>query len=165
MKYLLAALATLATVGSASAADLAYRGARPPVAAPIYSPFYNWTGFYVGINGGGGFGGSTWDGVGDFNVSGGMIGVTAGYNYQINQFVLGAEADIDWSGMNGSNNGCFLGCETRNSWLGTFRGRLGYAFDRFMPYLTAGVALGNISANLPVLPILPGGSTTTAGWT
>ena len=64
MKYLLAGLATLASVGSASAADLSYRGPRPPVAAPIYSPFYNWTGFYVGINGGGGFGGSTWDGVG-----------------------------------------------------------------------------------------------------
>jgi outer membrane immunogenic protein len=165
MKYLLAGLIALTAAGSASAADLAYRGPRPPVAAPIYSPFYNWTGFYVGINGGGGWGNSTWDGIGGFSVSGGMIGVTAGYNYQINQFVLGAEADIDWSGMNGSNNGCFLGCETRNSWLATVRGRLGYSFDRFMPYLTAGVALGNISASLPLLPILPGGSSTTAGWT
>ena len=162
MKYLLAGLATLTMVGSASAADLAYRGARPPVMAPVYSPFYNWSGFYIGINGGGGWGSSTWDGIGGFSVSGGMIGVTGGYNYQINQFVLGAEADIDWSGINGSTNGCFFGCETRNSWLGTARGRLGYAFDRFMPYLTGGLAVGNISANTQ---LLPGGSTTNAGWT
>jgi len=162
MRYLLAGLATLTMVGSASAADLAYRGARPPVMAPVYSPFYNWSGFYIGINGGGGWGSSTWDGIGGFSVSGGMIGVTGGYNYQINQFVIGAEADIDWSGINGSTNGCFFGCETRNSWLGTARGRLGYAFDRFMPYLTGGLAVGNISAKTQ---LLPGGSTTNAGWT
>ncbi len=81
-----------------------------------------------------------------------MIGVTVGYNYQINQFVLGAEADIDWSGINGSHTGCFFGCETRNSWLATVRGRLGYSFDRFMPYLTAGLALRRHQANQPSCP-------------
>lgn len=161
-KYLLAGLAALTTIGSASAADLTYRRPPPPVAAPIYSPYYNWTGFYLGINGGGGWGSSTWDGIGSFSMSGGLIGVTGGYNYQINQFVIGAEADLDWSGIKGSNNGCFFGCETRNAWFGTLRGRLGYSFDRFMPYLTAGLAFGDIRANTS---FLPGGSITNAGWT
>ena len=163
MKYLLAGLAALTTISSASAADLPYRGARAPMAAaPVYSQYYNWTGFYLGINGGGGWGGSTWDGVGGFSVSGGLIGVTGGYNYQINQFVIGAEADIAWSGISGSHTGCFFGCETRNAWFGTMRGRLGYSFDRFMPYLTAGLAFGDIQANTS---FLPGGSITNAGWT
>ncbi len=42
------------------------------------------------------------------------------------------------------------------------RGRLGYAFDRFLPYITGGLALGDINATVPVLP---GGSISNAGWT
>src|SRR5262245_24672691 len=134
-RFLLASVGMFVLVGSAAAADLSYRRA-PVVAAraPVYSPYYNWTGFYLGINGGGGWGSSTWDGVGNFGVSGGLIGVTGGYNYQFNQFVLGGEADIDWSGIKGSTAVCFNVCETKNSWLGTARIRLGYAFDRFMPF-------------------------------
>src|SRR5262245_14776846 len=129
-RLLLASVGMLVLVGSAAAADLPYRGS-PVARAPVYSPYYNWTGFYLGINGGGGWGSSTWDGVGNFSVSGGLIGVTGGYNYQFNQFVLGGEADIDWSGIKGSTNAvCFNVCETKNSWLGTARIRLGYAFDR-----------------------------------
>jgi outer membrane immunogenic protein len=77
--------------------------------------------------------------------------------------VVGLEGDIDWSGMRGTTNTlCPPGCETRNHWLSTVRGRVGYAFDRFLPYLTAGLAVGDIAANVPGFP---GGSITTAGWT
>jgi outer membrane immunogenic protein len=65
--------------------------------------------------------------------------------------------------VDGSTNVlCAPGCSTRNHWLATARGRLGYAFNRFLPYLTAGLALGDISATLPGFP---GGSITNAGWT
>ena len=148
--------------GTAGAADLQPRYQPVPRAA-IYSPIYNWTGFYLGINGGGGWGRSQWDGVGRFDVSGGLIGGTIGYNWQFGQAVVGIEGDIGWSGISGSTTVlCPAGCETRNHWLATVRGRVGYSFDRFLPYLTAGLAFGDINATTPGFP---GGSITTAGWT
>ena len=148
--------------GTAGAADLQPRYQPVPRAA-IYSPIYNWTGFYLGINGGGGWGRSQWDGVGRFDVSGGLIGGTIGYNWQFGQAVVGIEGDIGWSGIRGSTTAlCPAGCDTRNHWLATARGRVGYSFDRFLPYLTAGLAFGDINATTPGFP---GGSITTAGWT
>jgi outer membrane immunogenic protein len=159
-------LALAGAVGSAAAADYPppYRPAQPqPYAAPYYAPAYSWTGFYLGINGGGGWGQTQWDGVGTWDLSGGLIGGTIGYNWQFNQLVLGAEGDIDWSGIKGTSTTlCPVGCETRNKWLVTVRGRLGYAFDRFLPYVTGGIAAGDITATPPVLP---GGNASNAGWT
>ena len=127
-----AALGLLAFAGAtATAADLP----RYQPVAPVYNPVYYWTGFYIGINGGGGWGESQWDGINKFDLSGGLIGGTIGYNWQVGQIVVGAEGDIDWSGVKGTTTAlCAAGCETRNKWLATVRGRLGYAFDRFLPY-------------------------------
>jgi outer membrane immunogenic protein len=156
--------AGLAGVG-AQAADLPPRYAPMVPQAPIYSPLYNWTGFYVGINGGGGWGRSQWDGIDKFGPSGGLIGGTLGYNWQVGgRWVVGVEGDVDWSGIRATTTvlPCALGCETRNHWLATARGRAGYAWDRFLPYLTAGLALGDVSASRPGFPA---GNSTTAGWT
>ncbi len=156
-------LAVACAGGPAAAADFPRYQPPPPAYSPAYGPGYYWTGFYLGINGGGGWGTSQWDGVGNFDLSGGVIGGTVGYNWQVNQFVLGAEGDVDWSGIKGTTTVlCPTGCETRNKWLATVRGRLGYAFDRFLPYVTGGLAVGDIAASVP---ILPGGSITNAGWT
>ena len=57
---------------------------------------------------------------------------------------------------------CAIGCETKHNWLGTFRGRVGYAFDRFLPYFTGGVALGEVQANLTGFPAA---TETRTGWT
>jgi outer membrane immunogenic protein len=159
----------MALAGTAGAADLPRR-AEMPAKAPAYlaAPIYNWTGLYLGLNGGGGWGRSSWDSTlaptGDFNTSGGVIGGTAGYNWQMGQAVFGLEGDIDWSNIRGtaSTAACPPGCETRNTWLSTVRGRLGYAADRWMPYITGGVALGDIRANFPGAI---GGSASKAGWT
>lgn len=160
----LVAVSMAAFVGlvvQASAADL---GRAPRVApAPVYAPIYSWAGFYLGVNGGGGFGNSSWTGVSsDFNTSGALFGGQAGYNWQFGQTVLGLEGDIQWSGIKGSG-ACAFGCETRNNWFGTVRGRLGYAYDRFLPYVTGGLAYGNIEAN-PSFGFTSA-STTNAGWT
>ena len=129
MCFSIAALAAL--TGTAAAADLVTRGYYPPPPPPIYVPLYNWTGFYIGVNGGGGFGNSNWDSTGGRDVSGWLAGATAGYNYQWGQAVLGVEGDIDWTDINGSTtDSCPGGCETSNTWLATVRGRLGYAADR-----------------------------------
>lgn len=166
-RFVFAGLGALAMMmGAANAADIARRPAAMPVKAPAYAP-YNWTGFYIGINGGGGWGTSSWSGPtssNSTNVSGGLVGGTVGYNMQMNQAVFGLEGDIDWSNIRGSTSAapCTTSCETRNSWLGTVRGRIGYAFDRFLPYFTGGLAVGDIQAN----PTGFGGSTSTkAGWT
>ncbi|MGE3147832.1 MAG: outer membrane protein [Pseudorhodoplanes sp.] len=158
-------LAALVIAGQAAAADLGRRAM--PVKAPEYmAPIYLWTGSYIGINGGGGWGNSKWDSAaaptGNFDVSGGLIGGTIGYNWQNGPFVFGLEGDIDWSDIRGTTTtNCAAGCETRNTWLGTGRGRIGYAFDRFLPYVTGGVAFGGVEANRPGFG---GASETQAGW-
>ncbi|HEX2653215.1 MAG TPA: outer membrane protein [Xanthobacteraceae bacterium] len=160
------ALSALAVGSSANAADL---GRAPYYKAPMSAPlsYYNWTGLYLGINAGGAFGRSSFDSVlasGEFDASGGMVGGTVGYNYQVGSAVWGLEGDLDWSGVRGST-ACFGGtltCETRNEWLGTVRGRLGWSFDRWMPYVTGGLAVGDIKASVPGIG---SASTTRAGWT
>jgi outer membrane immunogenic protein len=162
-------LALQLMVGAAAAADVIPRY-QPVPPAPAYgvavlAPPY-WTGFYLGINGGGGWGRSQWDGVDTFAVSGGLIGGTIGYNWQLGPrwgWVLGVEGDVDWSGIGGTTTVlCPLGCQTRNHWLATARGRVGFAWDWVLPYVTAGLAAGDISA---ATVALPGGSTTATGWT
>jgi outer membrane immunogenic protein len=156
-----ACAALCALTGAAAAADLPV-GPQGYYKAPAYVP-YSWTGLYLGVNGGGAFSRSTWDSTGPFNLDGGLVGGTAGYNYQIGQAVLGVEGDIDWSGIRGSTtNGCVPGCQTSNTWLSTVRGRIGFAAGRFMPYLTGGAAFGDVRATTPAFA---GASNTNAGWT
>ena len=144
-------LAIAATMTSASAADMAR---RMPTKAPAYvEQYYSWTGFYAGVNGGWGFGNSDWSNVAggnSFDIDGGVAGGTIGYNYQMGRVVLGVEGDMDWSDIRGTTTSVpCLGssCETRNTWMATARGRIGYAFDRIMPYVTAGGAFGDVSMN------------------
>ncbi len=165
MKQFLLASVGLVVVGTvaASAADIPRRAPAPPpvVAAPVYS----WTGAYIGINGGYGWGESRFSApfnTGSFDLSGGLVGGTLGYNYQVGQAVFGAEGDIDWSGIKGSTLCGGTTCETRNNWLSTVRGRLGYSFDRFMPYVTGGLAIGDIENNIAGIG---GARDTKAGWT
>ncbi|MGC1446415.1 MAG: outer membrane protein, partial [Xanthobacteraceae bacterium] len=115
------------------------------------------------LNGGGALGNSSWDSTGNRNISGGLAGGTIGYNYQWGRAVFGVEGDIDWADIDGStNNGCPRGCKTSDTWLSTVRGRLGYAADRFMPFVTGGAAFGDIRASTPGFAAT---SSTNAGWT
>jgi outer membrane immunogenic protein len=168
----LAAFAVLASSFSAQAADIprpVYKGGVRPVVA-----YYNWTGFYAGINAGYGFGTSDWSLVTSASnkPTGYLIGGTVGYNYQLGSIVLGVEGDYDWSNVKGSAT-CLVVvvCTTENTWLATFRGRVGYAFDRWLPYITAGGAYGNVKATSSItLPILGATTLTSAsksqmGWT
>ena len=155
-----------ALASAAAAADLSrrYPPAPPPVVS-VYTAAYNWTGFYIGVNGGGAFGHSNWDSAGGFNLTGGLVGGTVGYNWQQpgSPWVLGIESDLDFSGISGTTTTlCPLGCRTANNWLGTVRGRVGYAIDRIMPYVTGGLAFGNIKATTPGFP---GVDNTNTGWT
>jgi len=159
----LGVLAVATIMSSANAADIARRH-EMPTKAPLYAAPYNWTGLYVGINGGGGFGTSDVATVppGSFNTNGGLIGGTIGYNWQMGQTVFGLEGDIDWTDLRGSGACAGTTCETRNSWLSTARGRIGYAFDRFLPFVSGGAAFGDIQNNITGI----GSATETrVGWT
>lgn len=139
-----AAAALLMAPLAAQAADLpSYKA--PARLAPSYS---NWTGFYVGINGGYGFGDSTWDVPAVSNSpKGAVAGGTLGYNFQTGSWLWGVEGDFDYSGMK-DDVVCGAGtCETKNSWLATARARLGYAgWNNWLPFITGGAAMGDIKA-------------------
>src|SRR5215471_15550890 len=152
MKRILATVLFSAAVsGSALASDLPPPRAVPPRAPAVYAPVpvYSWSGFYIGINGGWGFGHSDWTiaGVttGNFNINGGLVGGTVGANWQVDSWVFGLEGDFDGSWIDGKNTSVCVAvnCETKNKWLATARGRFGFAADRVLFYLTAGGAFGD----------------------
>lgn len=145
------AFAALVLASGAQAADLPRRGAAPPPAPLAAAPqAKNWTGFYAGVNGGVAFDGFTKGGKRLFKEdTGGLIGGTAGYNYQVNQFVVGVEGDLDYSSLNGKR-APFPGARTKatvNS-LGTVRARVGFAADKALVYATGGYAGGNVKSSI-----------------
>ncbi len=151
MKKILTAALLASVATSAFAADLPSRKAPPP--APVYyAPPFSWTGFYVGINGGGGFtdvrgnqfigGGSVFG-----SPSGGIVGGQIGYNYQINQLVLGVEGQLDWADLNRSRTFADGSSDKLNvNTLGNVLARVGYAYDRTLFYVAAGYAGGDVHA-------------------
>jgi outer membrane immunogenic protein len=175
--------------GAADAADLAVKAA--PVASPAMfspAPIATWTGFYVGLNGGGGWGtsnhtltitgGGAGGSSGDFNVSGGLFGGTIGYNYQMGPWVMGGEADLDWANIRGSQTLAAFGAvgiagtgsvSSQLSWLDTVRLRLGYAFGPSLLYITGGAAYGSVTAQINAAAAgvagFLGQSDTRLGWT
>ncbi len=158
------AVAALAMTSGAQAADLSVAPLYKAPPAPV-TPAYNWSGFYLGLNGGGGWGRSNWDTSSDrFGTSGGLVGGTAGYNWQFGHAVLGLEGDIDWTNISGTGTStlCPAGCTTSETWLSTVRGRAGYAFGGVLPYVTGGLAAGDIRA---ATPGFAGATDTNAGWT
>jgi outer membrane immunogenic protein len=164
MKRIVIACVSIAALGGvATAADLPPSPAVPAYKAPAYVPLaYTWSGFYIGLNGGGAWGSSSWTTPGSFTTTGGFVGGTIGYNYQMDQAVLGIEGDFDWADINGSTSCGAVTCKTNDNWLSTVRGRLGYAADHFMPYITGGLAAGDIQASVTGFS---GGSATNVGWT
>jgi outer membrane immunogenic protein len=134
------------------------------------APAFTWSGSYIGLVGGGGFGRSSHNfpalASGDFDVDGGIVGGTIGFTRQIGPWVLGLENDFSWAEIKGSGSAGAFAFDSRLNWLETLRLRAGYAFDRWMPYVTAGVAFGEVEATTSVVgvPVLTGTSV-HAGWT
>jgi outer membrane immunogenic protein len=171
------ALLIAAPLSAANAADMAVKA--PPLAPP---PAYNWTGFYLGAEGGGGWGHAEHTDVtgfdsGPFALSGGLIGGTIGYNWQINKIVLGLEGDGSGAWIKGSTmgtpplnlcGGAPSSCQSALQALGTFRARAGIAIDRFLPYVTGGLAVGALhghEGDILANGAVGDGTVTVAGWT
>jgi outer membrane immunogenic protein len=149
-------LASGAIVSGADAQQApAYRGLPPPL-------FYNWTGVYAGVHVGGG-----WADLGVGDTGTGFIGGgQVGFNYQVNQWVWGLEADISGSGINNNlaSIGTPFGPITANfNWnsLTTLAPRFGYASDNWLVYSKVGGAWADVSVNVNA----PFGFNSSAGGT
>lgn len=172
MKKLAATLIAISSLtGSAFAADLP---ARTYTKAPIMQATYNWSGFYVGVSAGADWDRDagnlaidpgthltislpivTAAGAGSRNGTGFIGGGQIGYNWQAPQsnWVFGLEADFSGvSSAQGRAASGFLSAgapftiteASRTDWLSTVRGRIGYAWDRSLLYVTGGLAIADV---------------------
>jgi len=158
-KVALGAVASfLVFAGSAFAADI-------PVKAPAYAPIpYNWTGFYIGGQAGRGWSTNAVTNVtGTTNFPAGFVhdtqhgsgflgGGYAGYNYQINQFVVGIDGDYSWASLKGSGTnhspvtaGVITNTNDTVKWIASLTGRVGYAMNNWMSFGKAGWAWAGFS--------------------
>jgi outer membrane immunogenic protein len=156
-KIMLGAVALVAIgVGPALAADLP---AKVNTKAPVAAPIYDWSGFYIGLDGGGGWARKCWDltnnggaalttsfreGCG--NASGGMFGAQVGYRWQTAAWVFGLEAKGDWANYRGSNVSLFYPAgsvtdQSKVNAMGLFTGQVGYAINNILLYGTGGAAV------------------------
>jgi outer membrane immunogenic protein len=173
--YILAAAMSAFVVTGAVAADMpVYKAAPPPVVVP---PPLTWAGFYVGVNGGAVWNkvkGTNTDYIESCDILdcylssfsnshsktkvGGTFGGQIGYNWQGGPWVYGVEADLNWASAKVSatrslydpffDQGVSGSVSSELTWLGTIRGRLGYAWGPTMVYGTGGVAFGGVKNSI-----------------
>jgi outer membrane immunogenic protein len=171
-KLFLSTAALFAVTGTAFAADLPARSA-PPVYVPPPPPIFTWTGAYIGGQVGYEFGRSTASleptgvGLGGYNPNGVVGGAHIGYNYQINQYVIGLEGDVNGSSYRGNSGFGGAGVDSVRSDIdGSVRGRVGWAWDRTLFYATGGAAFAPVHHSFAAFN---GGVDTTSptrvGWT
>jgi outer membrane immunogenic protein len=141
---------------------------------------FSWTGAYIGITAGYGWGDSRFfdDGIGSnsFDIDGFVLGGTLGYNFHRDNILIGVEADLSYSGISGSFGpgnlgqpgggfwGCGSGaCVTDINWFGTLRGRLGFTADDLLVFATGGLAYGDVDSQIRNAPTWRTGGT-EVGW-
>jgi opacity protein-like surface antigen len=154
MKRLLLAAAIFASgAASVSAADL---GARPYAKAPALVPVYNWTGFYIGGNVGGGVASSRFDDpcfyCSSATPTDGFFtgGAQVGYNYQFGAGLIGIEADVSGnskfkSSVLGGNDNVAMTVNAKADVSGTIRARAGVVVSNALAYVTGGAAWAHVA--------------------
>jgi outer membrane immunogenic protein len=161
-KFLLGTIGIVAMgLAPAMAADLPARAPVYTKAPAMVAPIYVWTGFYIGVNGGGGWSHKCWDvtnilGVtlptalsdGCHNATGGVAGGQIGYRWQSASWVFGLEAAGDWANLKGSNSSPLLAGtifnvtdQSKINALGFFTGQVGYAWNNVLWYIKGGAAV------------------------
>jgi outer membrane immunogenic protein len=150
-KFLIAAAGLVALATPALAADMAPAPVYSKAPAVVVAPVINWTGFYVGAEGGYGWGrdrlsfptaGTT---TGRFDTSGGIAGGVVGYNWQASNWVFGVEGNFDWADIKGSTTcpNAALFCRTDLNEIFSGTGRIGYAWNSVLLYGKGGYAWTN----------------------
>lgn len=156
-------LSSATPLSSGGVADMLLKAAAPPRS-------WSWTGFYLGVNGGGAGGDTAWTytlplfPTASHTTSGGLVGGTAGYNWQFTPLAAaGVDGDWDWADI-GGNAECpnhVYSCQSKISDLGTARARLGMVWDGALIYATGGLAWGDVTirtVNTSGAPTPPSGT-------
>jgi outer membrane immunogenic protein len=142
--------------GAANAADLPARTYTK--APPIVAPIYDWSGFYIGLNGGGassrecytitnsaGVALANTPSEGCHNATGGLAGGQVGYRWQAANWVFGVEAQGDWADLSGSNPSLTALIpytnQTKIDAIGLFTGQIGYVWNNVLFYVKGGAAV------------------------
>lgn len=152
MKKILLVTASLIALGAAAPALAADLAARPYTKAPaMMVAVYDWSGFYIGANGGWGSARNRWDSTvgligseGSHDSDGGTVGGQVGYRWQSGTFVFGVEAQGNWADFNGSNTSTLfpgLVNNTKTDAFGLFTGQVGYAMNNALLYVKGGAAV------------------------
>ena len=187
MKKFLLGMIGLVALGMAAPASAADLAARPYRAAPLpmVAAIYDWSGFYIGGNGGWGQSRNCWDFVGVAGTvigdgcrehSGGIAGGQIGYRWQAGTWVFGLEGQGDWADLSSSRVSVFnplFSTRTKTDGIGLFTGQIGYAFNSALLYVKGGAAV--TSNRFSILSTLTGtelasasstrwGGTVGVGW-
>jgi len=180
----LLAVLTAVPVTGASATDMPLKAPAVPYAA------YNWTGFYLGGEFGGGWATDTATNLTTtttfpagfvhtpIRYSGILGGVYGGYNFQINQFVIGIDGDYTWAGLTGALTepsalvaGAVVNTSDKINWISTVTGRAGYAINNWLLFVKGGWAWAGFSETgrgitpAGVVDSATSASSTRNGWT
>jgi len=138
--FTLAVLAFSSAV-PAMAADMAFEQSAPQPDQTTQSS-YNWSGFYLGIQGGYSWNQAKYQGL-EQRLNGGSLGAHAGYNFQTGNIVYGIENDFNYNLEKGN--------EANLQWDASGRGRVGYAWDRTLFFTTAGIAAAGGKVDVPAI--------------
>jgi outer membrane immunogenic protein len=153
MKKVLLVTASLIALGAAAPALAADLAARPYTKAPaMIAAVYDWSGFYIGVNGGWGSSRNSWDSnapflagsEGSHDSTGGTVGGQVGYRWQAGTWVFGLEAQGNWADFSGSNVSTLFPGFVNTSKIdafGLFTGQIGYAANNVLFYLKGGAAV------------------------
>jgi outer membrane immunogenic protein len=149
MKKFLLVTASLVALGAAAPAVAADLAARPYTKAPpMMMAAYDWSGFYVGINGGGGTSHNSWNfggaSEGSHDATGGTVGGQIGYRWQTGPVVFGVEAQGNWADFTGNNVSLLFpgdNNQTKINAFGLFTGQVGYSFNNVLLYVKGGAAV------------------------
>jgi outer membrane immunogenic protein len=185
----LALLSTTLLAGIAAAADL-----RAPARGPAFSPpppsYFSWTGFYIGVHGGGDWFQKDWsspatpinlggcivlgcnNSVGGHTANSWLAGGQVGLNYQVSNWVFGVEGQFSATKLEGSNaqppfsTGFIITNHTKTDSLGTVAARVGVAWDRVLLYAKGGGAWAHDQfwTSIPGLPVGQSRTETRGGW-
>ncbi|MBV8926810.1 MAG: porin family protein [Bradyrhizobium sp.] len=147
LMFVTASLLALGAVAPAVAADLPARTYTK--APPLVQAAYDWSGFYIGINGGGATGRTTWNLVGgptegSHDATGGTVGGQIGYRWQQGPVVFGVEAQGNWADFTGNNVSLAIPGDrnqTKIDAFGLFTGQIGYAWNNALLYVKGGAAV------------------------
>jgi outer membrane immunogenic protein len=167
MKRFLFAVTAAAVLGAAAQVSAADLSAPVPTMTDVG---YDWSGFYIGANGGWGSSHMCWDASffgqafseGCHSATGGTAGAQLGYRWQHNSWVFGLEAQGDWADLDGSNVSTFIPVfknRSRVDWFGLLTAQVGYSVGNALLYVKGGAAVTHDRFDVLFVPDTPAGET------